>query len=111
MFTSTYSAASDRALAITQAIAQYIIDDLRPLSVVDGSGFKNMVKLLDPRYNLPGRTHFSKTVIPKMYEHLASRVKASLSKASRAAITTDGWSGISRDYYSFAMTFPHQKRD
>ena len=64
---SKYPFHSVCASATTRSIAHYIIDDLRPLSVVEGNGFQNMIRTFDPRYNLPGRTYFSKTLIPQMY--------------------------------------------
>lgn len=33
-----------------------ICKDFQPFSVVEDDGFKNFIKLLDPRYNLPSRT-------------------------------------------------------
>ena len=99
MFQSKYQFHSDRAMKLTTAVANYIIEDLRPLSVVEGTGFKNMVNLLDPRYTLPRRTYFSQTLIPKMYNEAASKVKESISKAESVALTTDGWTSRATESY------------
>ena len=85
---------SARSNAITRSVVAYIVGDLRPLSVVEGEGFKAMVEFLEPRYHLPGRTHFSNTVIPQLYDESVLKVKASLSSATVVALTTDGWTSL-----------------
>jgi hypothetical protein len=35
---------------------------------VENKGFKNMMKLLEPRYEIPLRTHFSMKIVPDLYE-------------------------------------------
>ena len=40
--------------------------DLRPYSVVENTGFMNLVDVLDPKYVLPSRPHFSQVVIPEL---------------------------------------------
>lgn len=62
---------------------------LRPLSVVEGHGFQNMINILDPRYSIPGRIYFSQTLIPKMFEVSGNTVKSSLSLARTLALITD----------------------
>ena len=90
---------SARSNAITRSVAAYIVGDLRPLSVVEGQGFKAMVETLEPRYHLPGRTHFSNTVIPQLYDESVLKVKASLSSATVVALTTDGWTSRATESY------------
>lgn len=46
---------SERARKITRAVAGFIAKDLRPYSVVENAGFRNMLRTLDPRYKLPVR--------------------------------------------------------
>ena len=43
-----------------------IAADMRPYSVVENAGFKNMLNVIEPRYNIPSRAHFSQTVIPAL---------------------------------------------
>ena len=35
---------------------------------------KNLVKVLEPRYNLPSRRYFAEVVIPDMYQQVKERV-------------------------------------
>ena len=48
--------------------------DLRPYSVVDNAGFRYMVNTLELRYKIPCRTHFSESVVPKLYKEVKSEV-------------------------------------
>ena len=50
-------------------------------------GFKKL-KLLDPRYVLPGRKHFSHTALPKLYAECMEKVE----EETYFATTTDLWS-------------------
>ncbi|WAQ94089.1 ZBED1-like protein [Mya arenaria] len=99
MLGAKYAFNSARAAAISRSIGRYIIDDLRPVSVVEGPGFKNMIKSLDPRFSIPGRTYFSTTLIPNIYEETALKVKSSLSSAQTVALTTDGWTSKANESY------------
>ena len=58
-FFTTVPAHSQRAKDITNSILQFIVKDLRPFSVVENQGFKNMISVLEPRYTIPSRQFFS----------------------------------------------------
>lgn len=70
---------------------------MRPLSIVDGNGFPNLVRALNPRYNLPSRATMSNH-IAKLYDSTAKSVKALLNNRS-VALTTDGWTSLHTDAY------------
>ncbi|XP_076301646.1 zinc finger BED domain-containing protein 4-like [Lasioglossum baleicum] len=94
---------STRAKAITTAIALMIIRDCQPFCIVNDSGFKNLIKLLEPRYNLPSRITFSDTIIPTIYENEKKRIATILEKdietTESFAFTTDGWTSRSNENY------------
>ena len=46
------------ALAITNAIAHFILLDGHHASIVEGEGFQQLLKLTEPRYVCPSRTYF-----------------------------------------------------
>lgn len=60
---------------------------MRPYSVVENPGFRKMIQILEPRYTIPSRPHFSEKVIPALYLSTKNDVKLSLSQAKRVAIT------------------------
>ena len=90
-FKQCFPASSDRAKAITKSIGVFIAADMRPYSVVENKGFKNMIKVLEPRYEIPSRTHFTTKIVPALYEEQKKIIVDELSKASSVALTTDGW--------------------
>lgn len=55
--TTKYPFNSTCAITITMAIACFIIDDLRPLSVVEGRGFEYTINALDSHFSVPSRTY------------------------------------------------------
>ncbi|KAK3106942.1 hypothetical protein FSP39_003400 [Pinctada imbricata] len=80
-------------------------NDIRPYSTVQSDAFKYMIKVLDPRYELPSRTYFSEKVMPEIYQTVVARVKTQLDKAPSVAITTDSWT--SRATENFVAVTAH----
>ncbi|KAI7801081.1 putative zinc finger BED domain-containing protein 1-like, partial [Triplophysa rosa] len=65
---------------ITQKLTEFICKDMRPISIVDGEGFQNFVRALNPRYNFPSRgtmTRKSKTI---------SKLKMTAANFSKSAV-------------------------
>lgn len=90
---------SDRAKAVTNAIGVFIAADLRPYSVVENEGFKHMMKVIEPRYEVPSRPHFSQKVMPALYEKVKTAVIHDLANASAIALTTDTWTSRATESY------------
>lgn len=86
---------AEKAKRITQSVAAFIAKDLRPYSVVENSGFRHLLKTLEPRYKLPSRSHFT----DKVYNETKGQVMASMSQASRVAITCDSWTSVATESY------------
>ncbi|KAF0023384.1 hypothetical protein F2P81_024014 [Scophthalmus maximus] len=72
---------------------------MRPYSVVQNEGFKHMLKVLEPRYDIPSRTHFSEKIVPDLDEQEKKKVVDELSRASSVALTTDGWTSRGTESY------------
>jgi hypothetical protein len=49
---------------ITNAVTVYLCKDMVPFQNFDRKGFKEIVKILDHRYAIPARTHFSQIEMP-----------------------------------------------
>ncbi|KAK0143586.1 Zinc finger BED domain-containing protein 1 [Merluccius polli] len=98
-FPPTLSRTSKRALDVSSAIANFICKDMRPYSVVENEGFRDLLHKLEPRYVMPSRQHFSEKCIPNLYNEVKARVKCDLVKATRVAITTDGWTSRTTEAY------------
>ncbi|XP_014677757.1 PREDICTED: zinc finger BED domain-containing protein 1-like, partial [Priapulus caudatus] len=90
-FQQPFANSSPRATAITRQVGVFIAEDLRPYSVVEKAGFQKIVKLLEPRYKVPSRQHFSTKVIPELYKETKAKLLTELRDAPMIALTTDGW--------------------
>ncbi|XP_041480476.1 zinc finger BED domain-containing protein 4-like [Lytechinus variegatus] len=66
--------------------------DMRPYSVIDSDGFRELIKVMDGRYSIPSRWFFSEKVIPEIYSEVKDAIKIDLSKALPGiSFTTDMW--------------------
>lgn len=92
-------ATSTRATKIMQSVLCFICKDMRPLSVVENEGFRNMIKTLEPRYAIPSRQHITDIALLKMYKEVKATVLDSLSSAERVALTCDAWTSRATESY------------
>ena len=104
-FKQAYGDESYRAKCITKGVAYFIAKDMQPYSVVEGAGFRHMIKALEPRYKIPSRKHFSNKVIPALYEETRQEIVKELSDTASVALTSDGWT--SRATESFLTVTVH----
>lgn len=72
---------SARAKVITASITRFIVKDMRPYSVVENGFFWDMIKTLEPRYNIPSRQHFTDKCVPELYNKVKNEVKEQLTNA------------------------------
>ncbi|XP_017261968.1 E3 SUMO-protein ligase ZBED1-like [Kryptolebias marmoratus] len=98
-FISKLPSSSARAQKITKSVAVFICKDLRPYSVVENKGFKNMLKILEPRYAIPTRKYMTEVAVPSLYTEVKTDVLESLKSAERVALTCDGWTSRATDPY------------
>ena len=61
---------------------------MRPFSVLENEGFVNMIQVLEPKYDMPCRSHFSEKVIPKLDEKTREIVTKKMHQAEFIALTT-----------------------
>lgn len=78
-----------------------IATDLQPYSIVTDNSFRNFVKCLEPRYNLPTRAALSSKIIPALYEETKAKIVDTLNNSGikSLAVTTDGWTSNTNDSY------------
>ncbi|KAL0202013.1 hypothetical protein M9458_000031 [Cirrhinus mrigala] len=108
-FRMKLQANADRAQTITKAIGVFMALDMRPFSVVENDGFTHLLSVLEPRYQLPSRPHFSQNVLPQLYSEVRAKLVEDLSNAKFIALTTDGWT--SRATQSFMTITAHYITD
>ena len=67
----------EREKQMTDGIMRIISLDLRPFNLVTGRGFLHLLNVLEPSYNVPNRTTFSRQCLPNHYlvvKHLWLRI-------------------------------------
>ncbi|XP_049902249.1 E3 SUMO-protein ligase ZBED1-like [Epinephelus moara] len=76
-----------------------LVTDMRPLSMVEDEGFRQMIHVLNPGYTLPSRTHFTK-LMERKYEQTFQAVKTDIKATqSKIALTTDVWTSVATEAY------------
>ena len=89
---------SKRAQAITRAIAELVAQDLRPIAIVEGNGFRRMMAILEPQYRVPSRKHVTK-ILHDIYAEVKSVVESELSMVADVALTCNFWTSRASDAY------------
>ena len=94
-----YERTSEKWRDITKAVAYHIAKDMAPIATVEQAGFIQLLKTMNPRYQLPSRHYFAREVLPKMYTEIRATLAARLAKVCDYALTTDMWSSRTCDPY------------
>lgn len=79
-------------------VAEFIARDARPISLVEGEGFRSLMKFLEPDYELKCRTTTT-ALIKEMYKNAVERLKIKLGKTEYIAFTTDMWTSMQNIAY------------
>ena len=87
---------SRRAERISGLLAKMIAGDMLPMSVVEGTGLRNLISFLEPTYTVPCRQTMT-VRLEKMYREAAS-LREILSSADKVAITTGQLWRLSRTW-------------
>ena len=98
---------------ITQKIAGMMIHDFQPFAFVEDRVFKELTEQLEPRYNIPHRKTFSRSVIPGIYEEAKRKVKRTLVELqvdTKVALTTDMWTSEANEAY-LGLTYHYLTQD
>lgn len=83
---------------VTQAIADMIVKDYVPLSIVEGEGFLQLMELVAPDYKVPCRNTVRARIV-KRYDSEKDRLTSELASVPTASITTDTWTSNSTESY------------
>ena len=80
---------------ITSSIANFISIDMRPLRIVEGEGFQEMLRTIEPRYKIPPRQTFSSKYIPEHYKEMKASLKRRMQDIIGYSIAFDYWTSFS----------------
>ncbi|KAM4556285.1 zinc finger BED domain-containing protein 4-like isoform 1-T1 [Fundulus diaphanus] len=73
---------------------------------VEKESFRELVKVLDPRYVMPSRKHFSQVELPRLYDACRAKVEREVCSVGHFALTTDLWtSRVTQPYMSVTIHF------
>ena len=78
---------NSRAIQITEALTHFITLDDQPLSVVDNVGFRRLLKVLEPRYEIPSRLYITDLMLPKVYDKVKNHVRSLVHDAEAISFT------------------------
>ncbi|XP_057208474.1 E3 SUMO-protein ligase ZBED1-like [Triplophysa rosa] len=93
------SCTPQQAAALTESILNMMVKDMRPLSMVDGAGFREMVSAFHPGYILPSRTYIT-SLMEQKYEKTCQKVKETIQEGrSFIALTADIWTSLATEAY------------
>ncbi len=82
---------------ITMRIFDYIVADARPISTVDSTYFRNMLKEIDPRVNICCAKTLKK-IVAKSYLDFKSKLKVKFESAVSVCLTADVWGSLKRSF-------------
>ena len=83
---------------VTKAIADMVVSDYLPLSIVEGDGFRRLMGIVAPDYEVPCRNTIRSRIMHR-YETERETLSTDLDAVSSVAITTDTWTSNSTESY------------
>uniref|UniRef100_A0A7M4FBM7 BED-type domain-containing protein n=1 Tax=Crocodylus porosus TaxID=8502 RepID=A0A7M4FBM7_CROPO len=96
-----------KASELTQTIGEMLALDGQPFSFVERPGFRQLMALMAPSYQVPTCTTFSRTVVPSLYEACREYLREELRKAGPQVVlhfTSDIWSSRGGDHAYLSLT-------
>ena len=83
---------SQQQREISEAVVKMIIKDLRPISIVEKEGFRDLVALLEPRYTMASRQHITERLLPQFLTRCQDSLDSLMLEMSSCNLTLDIWS-------------------
>lgn len=87
-----------RKREITDKIAEFIALDMRPVNVVVGDGFKELMRTLEPGYTVPKKETVMHSVDAK-YASIRAEVYMLINNCKAVSLTTDIWTSLQMEAY------------
>ena len=83
---------------ITRALAEFVARDMRPISLVEGEGFRKLMSVTEPTYTVPSRKTVT-NVLRGMQAEVRERITRELGEVHWVALTTDFWTSAAVESY------------
>lgn len=95
-----------QAEKITMAIAYLIAVACLAYSFVENIGFRHLMNVIAPNYQVPSRKVFSNDRIPKLYQATKAYITEEMKNIEFFGLTTDGWtSSNSHKFIAVTVSF------
>ncbi|KAJ8923077.1 hypothetical protein NQ315_001629 [Exocentrus adspersus] len=72
--------------------------DYQPFSIVEGEGFRNYIKNINPSYVLPSKKFLTQTLLSEVYEETLVEIKKAVAEARSLTVTTECWTSIRNEH-------------
>ena len=109
IYASSRAATDAKQIRITSTLINFVAETLQPLYVVEVASFTKMFHAVDPRYQLPPRTHLTTTLITNKTTPLPNKMREELSNVASVCVTIDLWT--SRQMRSYLGITGHYFQD
>jgi len=96
--TSKLSVKSDRSKELTKGLMTFVIKDLKPISIVDGEGFREFMRIAVPEYIVPCRMTITRQ-IDQMAKVERENLKVALENIPNVCLTVDFWISMANNSY------------
>ena len=83
---------SPKQREISEAMVKMIVKDIRPISIVENEGFRDLISLLEPRYTMVSRQHITRRILPEFLSRVQHSLDSLLVEVSSCNLTLDIWS-------------------
>ena len=80
---------SPRYFSLLRATMNFIFQTLQPLSIVDEPTFCNLLRIAEPKFQLPHQTYITSQVLPEAYSEVWTAVEKQLDGAEKGTVMTD----------------------
>lgn len=97
------SVSSQRHKRIMESLSYMVVADCLPFNIVEGDGFVNFVKALEPRFRLPHRKTLTKVVDDK-FELIKESMCKQMAEIEWISLTTDIWTDTLNQQSYIALT-------
>ncbi|XP_022162406.1 zinc finger BED domain-containing protein 1-like [Myzus persicae] len=98
VYTSKLSVKSDRSKELTKGLMTFVIKDLKPISIVDGEGFREFMHIAVPEYIVPCRMTITRQ-IDEMAKVERENLKEVLKNIPNVCLTVDFWTSMANNNY------------
>ena len=89
-FLTRSSCSDQRAQHISQLLSGWCARDVRPISIVEDPGLRDVFRFVEPGDSMPSHTHVT-TLLKRKYALVVRKIEALLSASNAVSFTTDIW--------------------